>query len=181
MKERSGIEDIRKNKRAGRSFYARDVLEVAPEIMGKTLVVNNGVDTGPVRLMISEVEAYRGEEDRACHASKGRTPRTEVMYHQGGKVYVYFVYGMYWMLNIVTGLENDPQALLVRGVEGICGPGRITKKLLIDGTFYGEDLTVSDRIWIEESRVKPVFKTGPRIGINYAGEPWISKPWRYFI
>jgi DNA-3-methyladenine glycosylase len=103
------------------------------------------------------------------------------MYHSGGKVYVYFVYGMYWMLNIVTGMENEPQALLVRGVEGIYGPGRITKRLFIDGTFYGEDLTQSDRIWIEESHLKPVYNTGPRIGINYAGEPWVSKPWRYFI
>lgn len=180
MKTKSGTEDIYTNTRLARPFYTRDVLDVAPDIIGKTLAIISGAGE-PVKLKITEVEAYRGEEDKACHASKGRTPRTEVMYHSGGKVYVYFVYGMYWMLNIVTGRENEPQALLVRGVDGITGPGRITKRLLIDGTFYGEDLTTSGRIWIEDNHVKPVFKTGPRIGISYAGEPWISKPWRYYI
>lgn len=163
-----------------RSFYTRDVLDVAPELIGKALVVRNS-SSELSRLRISEVEAYRGQEDRACHAYKGRTTRTEVMYHEGGKIYVYFVYGMYWMLNVVTGQENEPQAVLIRGVEGITGPGKLTRGLGIDGSYYGEDLTLSDRIWIEDSGIKPSIKTGPRIGINYAGEPWISKHWRYYI
>ena len=163
-----------------RSFYTRDVLDVAPELIGKALVVRNS-SSELSRLRISEVEAYRGQEDKACHAYKGRTTRTEVMYHEGGKIYVYFVYGMYWMLNVVTGQENEPQAVLIRGVEGITGPGKLTRGLGIDGSYYGEDLTLSDRIWIEDSGIKPSIRTGPRIGINYAGEPWISKQWRYYI
>lgn len=163
-----------------RTFYTRDVLEVAPQLIGKTLVLK-GSSSELKRFRISEVEAYRGQEDRACHAFKGRTTRTEVMYHEGGKLYLYFVYGMYWMLNVVTGPENEPQAVLIRGIEGITGPGRLTRHLQIDGSYYGEDLTISDRIWIEDSGINPSFSTGPRIGINYAGEPWISKPWRYYI
>jgi len=180
MKTRSPTDHINFGEKLLRTFYTRDVLCVAPELIGKTVVVK-GSSPELYRFRISEVEAYRGEEDRACHAFKGRTARTEVMYHEGGKLYVYFVYGMYWMLNVVTGPENDPQAVLIRGVTGISGPGRLTRHLHIDGSYYGEDLTSSERIWIEDSGLNPSFKTGPRIGINYAGEPWISKPWRYYI
>lgn len=162
-----------------RSFFTRDVLEVAPELLSKVLVIRS--ENGLIRrFLISETEAYRGSDDKACHASKGRTPRTEIMYHEGGRLYVYFVYGMYWMLNIVTGKENDPQAVLIRGLEKCPGPGRVTKLLGIDRTFYGEDLITSDRIWIEDSDITPVYKTGPRVGINYAGEPWKSNPWRFY-
>jgi DNA-3-methyladenine glycosylase len=163
-----------------RDFYTRDVLDVAPELIGKILIV---VPSGSSerRFMITEVEAYRGSEDKACHASKGRTRRTEIMYHEGGRIYVYFVYGMYWMLNIVTGLQDDPQAVLLRGVEGISGPGKITRELGINGSFYGEDLTLSDRIRIVDCGAKISYKTKPRIGIDYAGDPWKSKFWRYII
>jgi len=108
--------------RLKREFYIRDVLEVAPELPGKNLVVRSGNGLHG-RYMVTEVEAYRGSEDIACHASKGRTARTEIMYHEGGRLYVYLVYGMYWMLNVVTGCENDPQAVLIRGVESLDGPG----------------------------------------------------------
>jgi DNA-3-methyladenine glycosylase len=155
-------------------------ISVAPELLCKVLAIRS--ENGLIRrFVISETEAYRGSDDKACHASKGRTPRIEIMYHEGGRLYVYFVYGMYWMLNIVTGMENDPQAVLIRGLEKCPGPGRVTKLLGIDRTFYGEDLISSDRIWIENSVITQVYKTGPRIGINYAGEPWKSKPWRYFL
>ena len=127
------------------------------------------------RYMVTEVEAYRGSEDKACHASKGRTARTEIMYHEGGRLYVYLIYGMYWMLNVVTGGENNPQAVLIRGVENLPGPGKLTRSFGIDRTFYGEDLTISDRIWFEDSGVKPIIKTGERIGIDYAGEYWRIK------
>jgi DNA-3-methyladenine glycosylase len=163
-----------------RSFFTRDVLEVAPGLLGKVLAVKseNELDS---RFIISETEAYRGSDDKACHASKGRTPRTEIMFHQGGGLYVYFVYGMYWMLNIVTGMENDPQAVLIRGLKGCTGPGRVSKLLGIDRSFYGEDLTTSSRIWIEDQGIKPVYKIGPRVGVDYSGEPWKSIPWRYRV
>jgi DNA-3-methyladenine glycosylase len=165
--------------RLTKGFYIRDVLNVAPELIGKELVVRSE-NNSYKRFIITEVEAYRGAEDRACHASKGRTQRTEVMYHEGGKIYVYFVYGMYWMLNVVTGETDNPQAVLIRGVEECNGPGRLTRAIGIDGSFYGEDLTRSDRIWIEDKGVDLSFKTGKRIGIDYAGEPWNDMPWRFY-
>ena len=163
-----------------KDFYIRDVLIVAPELIGKELVVRSG-NNSYAGYVITEVEAYRGTEDKACHASKGRTRRTEIMFHEGGKLYIYFVYGMYWMLNIVTSVNDDPQAVLIRGVEGIAGPGKLTRELGIDGSFYGEDLTDSKRIRVEERSIKTRYITGPRIGIGYAGDPWKSKPWRYMI
>ena len=161
-------------------FFIRDVLDVAPGLIGKNLVVRLG-DNVYGRYRVTEVEAYRGAEDRACHASKGRTPRTEIMYHEGGRLYVYFIYGMYWMLNVVTGGENNPQAVLIRGVESLHGPGKLTRSIGIDRTYYGEDLTISDRIWFEESGVKPLIRTGQRIGIGYAGEYWKTRPWRFYL
>ncbi|HOW09426.1 MAG TPA: DNA-3-methyladenine glycosylase [Bacteroidales bacterium] len=167
-------------ERLDKQYFTRDVLEVAPDLLSKFLVFR-GNDDQERRFAITETEAYRGPEDLACHASKGRTKRTEVMYHEGGKLYVYFVYGMYWMLNIVTGKENDPQAVLIRGLDACSGPGRVARLLGIDRSFYGEDLSTSGRIWIEDSGIKPVYRTGPRIGISYAGEFWKNKPWRYFL
>lgn len=179
MRTKSPIEN-KTGIRLARDFYIRDVLDVAPELVGKMLSLRG--KNGELRkCRITEVEAYRGEEDRACHAFRGRTGRTEVMYHIGGKVYVYFVYGMYWMLNIVTGPENEPQAALIRGVDGINGPGRLTRELKIDRSFYAEDLVSSDKMWIEDHGISHVIKTGRRIGISYAGEPWISKLWRFYI
>lgn len=167
-------------KRLKRSFFTRDVLQVAPDLIGKILAIRS--EKGDIRrYIITETEAYRGAEDRACHASKGKTARTEVMYREGGRIYVYFVYGMYWMLNFVAGGKNKPQAALIRGIDGFNGPGKLTKSLRIDGSFYGEDLTDSDRIWVEDNGFKPAIKTSPRVGINYAGDPWKNKPWRYYI
>jgi len=166
--------------RLPREFFIRDVLDVAPEMVGKNIVVRSGNGVYG-RYLVTEVEAYRGSEDRACHASKGRTARTEIMYHEGGRVYVYLIYGMYWMLNIVTGCEDIPQAILIRGVECLHGPGKLTRFFGIDRTFYGEDLTISERIWFEESGVKPIIKTGERIGIAYAGEYWMRRPWRFYL
>lgn len=162
------------------SFFERDVLSVAPELLGKILVIKSGRNTLS-GYAITETEAYRGTGDKACHASKGRTRRNNVMFLSGGRVYVYFVYGMYWMLNFVTGKEGDPQAVLIRGIEGYNGPGKLTRELGIDRTFYGEDLTTSDRIWVRDMGNNPVIKTGPRIGVDYAGKYWKNKPWRFFI
>jgi DNA-3-methyladenine glycosylase len=102
------------------------------------------------------------------------------MYHNGGKVYVYLVYGMYQMLNFVTSNENNPQAVLIRGIEGFEGPGKLTKHLQIDKTFYGEDLATSDRIWVEDDGMPPRYNTGVRVGIDYAGD-WKNKPWRFIL
>jgi DNA-3-methyladenine glycosylase len=166
--------------RLQRDFFVRDVLDVAPELLSKILTVRTK-DNVTARYIITEIEAYRGIEDLACHASKGRTKRTEIMFHEGGYLYVYFVYGMYWMLNIVTGPAEVPQAILIRGLKNIVGPGRVTKSLGIDGSFYGEDLISSKRIWVEDSSIKPSFRTSPRIGVDYAGEFWKSRPWRFYI
>ncbi len=166
--------------RLQREFFIRDVLEVAPELVSKVFVIRLKDGTCS-RFIVSEAEAYRGAEDKACHACRGRTSRTEIMYHEGGRLYVYLVYGMHWMLNVVTGRENDPQAVLIRGVENCIGPGRVTKTFGINRSFYGEDLTTSGRIWLEDSGIIPVIKTGPRIGIDYAGDYWKARPWRYYI
>ena len=162
------------------SFFLRDVLQVAPEMLGKT-IVRRYENQSVQRFIITEVEAYSGNGDLACHASKGKTPRTEVMFREGGLVYVYLIYGMYWMLNIVTGKENDAAAVLIRGIENVSGPGRVGKALQLDKSFYGEALFISDRIWIEEGKKITNYTTSPRVGINYAGEPWISKPWRFLM
>ncbi|MGB8492126.1 MAG: DNA-3-methyladenine glycosylase [Bacteroidales bacterium] len=166
--------------RLTRDFYTGDVLEVAPGLLSKVLVIKPANGTA-AKYLISETEAYRGEEDLACHASKGRTPRTEVLYHEGGRLYVYLVYGMYWMINVVTGPEDFPQAALIRGLTECTGPGRLTRLLGIDKSYNDEDLITSPRIWIEESGIIPVYKTSPRIGIDYAGEYWKSRPWRFYL
>jgi DNA-3-methyladenine glycosylase len=159
-------------------FYLRDVLEVAPALLGK-LLVRRFDDSLIKRYRITETEAYRGQEDLACHASKGRTPRTEVMFGQGGSVYVYFIYGQYWLLNLVTGTEGDASAVLIRGIEGFAGPGRVGRELRLDKSFYGESLIHSERIWVEDATPVTSIQTSKRIGINYAGEEWSNKLWRF--
>ncbi len=180
MKSSYDMDSRRGIIKLGRDFYTGDVLDVAPGLLGKTLVIRPA-DGIVKRFTITETEAYSGRDDKACHASRGRTPRTDVMFHEGGKLYVYFVYGMYWMLNVVAGKKDDPQAALIRGLEGCNGPGRVARLLGIDRSFYGEDLTVSDRIWIEDTGLKPEYLSGPRIGIDYAGEYWKNVPWRFYI
>lgn len=166
-------------KRLDIDFYRQNAVDVARLLLGKTLVRvdDNGVER---RYGITATEAYCGSEDKACHASKGRTPRTEVMFHEGGKVYVYLIYGMYWMLNIVTGEENSPQAVLICGVDDVQGSGRVGRALAIDRSFYGECLLASNRIWIEDGVVVPAIVAKPRVGILYAGE-WQDKLWRFEI
>jgi DNA-3-methyladenine glycosylase len=159
------------------NFFERDVLEVAPDLLGKYIARQHNGAVAMHRIV--ETEAYRGEEDLACHASKGRTPRTEVMYGRGGLIYVYLIYGMYYLLNFVTAAEGKPQAALIRGVEGASGPGRVGKLLKLDKSFYAEDLATSTRIWLEDkNEPAPPIKTAKRVGIDYAGA-WKSKPWRF--
>ena len=165
-------------KRIEKDFLTGDVLDLAPALLGMQLVRHDG--TGNLRTFtITETEAYRGEEDLACHVSRGRTARTEIMYREGGVLYVYLVYGMHWMLNIVTGRAEEPQAVLLRGVKGVRGPGRLTKELEIDRSYNGEDLTLSPRIWLQNSGISLPYETTSRIGIDYAGPVWKNKPWRF--
>lgn len=162
------------------SFYTRDALEVAPALLGKTLCRRTGDGTVD-RYTISETEAYRGEEDRACHASRGMTPRTSVMYEPGGILYMYLIYGMYWMMNIVTSHGGQPQAVLIRGLREVNGPGRLTRALRIERSFNRESLVDSPRIWLEESRAPADYTTHPRVGIDYAGEYWRDVEWRFVL
>ncbi len=170
---------IGKGEKLGKDYFKGEVLEIASGLLGKILV--RCFDTGEVkRYRITETEAYRGEEDLGCHASRGRTERNEVMYNEGGKLYVYFIYGKFWLLNIVTGDVEYPAAVLIRGVEGIDGPGRIGKELKIDKSFYGEDISESSRLWIEDDGYKCNYDCSFRIGIDYASIEWAEKKWRFF-
>ena len=159
-------------------FYKRDAITVAEKLLGKVLV-RISEDGSITRYVITETEAYFGEEDLACHASKGRTKRTDIMYSTGGYLYVYLIYGLYWMLNIVTGAEDHPEAVLIRGVNDIIGSGKVGRELKIDKSFYGEDLTDSSRIWLEDAPDVTNFQIAPRIGIDYAGVEWKDKQWRF--
>ncbi|HEY3756571.1 MAG TPA: DNA-3-methyladenine glycosylase [Opitutaceae bacterium] len=132
--------------------------------------------------LITEVEAYDGEADLACHAAKGRTRRTEVLYGPPGIWYVYLCYGIHEMLNLVVGPAEWPSAVLIRGVEGIAGPGRVTRQLDIDRRLNGAAADAASGLWIEDRRVRvppKLVRAGPRVGIDYAGPVWAAKPWRF--
>lgn len=167
------------NKKLSIEFFENDALEVAPKLLGKSLIVEKGKIKNKFRIV--EVEVYRGEEDKACHAHRGKTKRNEIMYRSGGYLYVYLIYGMYWMLNIVTGKTGHPQAVLIRGLEGLNGPGKITNTLGIDRSYNGENLASSHRIWIEDNNEYTEYFSEKRIGIDYAGEYWRDKPWRFIL
>lgn len=159
-------------------FFEMPATELAPLILGKILV-RTLPDGNSIQVPITEVEVYYGMEDKACHASKGMTPRNRIMFGRGGYIYMYLIYGMYWMFNIVTGPEGHPEALLVRGTGSVKGPGRVTRHLQMDQSFYGESLVDSNRIHLLEAPPVADFITAPRVGIEYAGEPWVSMPWRF--
>jgi DNA-3-methyladenine glycosylase len=168
-------------QRLDKQFFIRDVLDVAPDLLGKVIV--RKFDGGEIKkFVITEVEAYRGEEDLACHVSKGRTKRTEVMYMEGGHIYIYLIYGMYYMLNFVTSHKENPQAVLIRGAGNVTGPGRVGKLLQIDKSFNKQSLLTSENFWIEKELLKKVkYRTDVRVGIDYAGEYWKNKPWRFIM
>jgi len=163
------------------SFFACPTLTVAHDLLGKELVryVNKKTISGT----ITEVEAYIGPQDKACHAHKGLTPRTEVMFGPAGHWYVYLIYGMYWMLNIVTGKEGHPSAVLIRGVGDLSGPGILTREMKINKKLNEKPADESSGLWIEDRGVKvpssKILRT-PRIGVSYAGE-WADKPYRFVI
>lgn len=160
------------------SFYARDCLEVGPELVGKLLC--RRLPDGQVRrLRILETEAYRGQEDTACHAHRGRTKRTEVLYAAPGTLYVYLCYGIHWLLNIVTGREGEPQAVLIRSCQGAEGPGRLTRALGIQGDFNRRSILDGGELWLEDDGFSCAVRQAPRVGIGYASPEDQARPWRY--
>jgi DNA-3-methyladenine glycosylase len=186
-----------------RSFYSRPTVKVARDLLGQTLVHLQKVNGRTRRIagVITETEAYCGEEDLACHARHGRTKRTAVMYGPPGRAYIYFTYGNHWMLNIVTQAQDEPHAVLIRAVqpsagleliarrrsgraenEWTNGPGKLTQAFGIDSRHNGLDLTDPAAImFIEAGPQVPAsrVKIGPRVGLGATPEPWLSKPWRF--
>ncbi len=166
----------KKSRVINRKFYARDTLAVAKNLLGCFLIRQYRGKI--IRAIITETEGYIGEDDLACHASRGRTPRTEVMYGNPGNAYVYMIYGMYHCLNVVTERRNFPAAVLIRAVkiENIDykktnGPGKLCKLLHIDRKLNQWDLTKTEKLWIEkpaQNTAKWNIIAGRRIGIDYA-------------
>ena len=181
------------------SFFDRDTLTVARELIGQKLVrqFNDVIVSG----MIVEVEAYIGQNDSACHASKGKTPRNIVMFGPAGIAYVYLVYGMHYMLNIVTESIDSPCAVLLRAIKPIDGqdqmerlrmkngkdmtngPAKLCRAMAIDKTLNGWDVTRGEKLWLEAYRTYPdkSICRGPRIGINYAKLKDRQAPWRFWL
>jgi DNA-3-methyladenine glycosylase len=166
-----------------RRYFNRPTLTVARSLIGKYLV--RVIDGRILAGKIVEVEAYVGSEDKACHASKGRTQRTEVMFGPAGISYVYLIYGMYHCLNVVTEREEFPSAVLIRAIEIdgklIDGPGRVCRAMQIDRSLNCADLTIGESLWLEDRG--ELVRRGDlgahaRIGVDYAGE-WAKKPWRF--
>ena len=166
-----------------RRYFNRPTVTVARSLIGKYLV--RMIDGRVLAGKIVEVEAYVGSQDRACHASKGRTQRTNVMFGPGGVAYVYLIYGMYHCLNVVTEREEFPSAVLIRAIEIdgqlIDGPGRLCRALQIDRRLNRADLTIGESLWFEDRG--EVVERGtvgayPRIGVDYAGK-WAEKLWRF--
>jgi DNA-3-methyladenine glycosylase len=189
-------------KRLNREFFIReDTLRIARDLLGKLLVVPMS-DGSRVSGMIVETEAYLGVIDKAAHSYGGRrTQRNEITYAEGGYVYVFFVYGMYFQLNFVTGAVDDPHVVLIRAVEPVegieimrerrgemndknltSGPGKLCIALGITRDLNGEDLTDSQQIWVEECKdfTKEEVSVGPRVGIDYA-EEFAGLPWRFWV
>ncbi len=183
------------------SFYHNEVTLVAKRLLGMRLVRQwNGTR---ISGRIVETEAYRGEEDQACHARVGKTKRNAMLYESGGKSYVYFTYGMHWLVNAVTGEKDFPAAVLIRAIfpeEGLeimeanrkgrpraewCnGPGKICQALAIDGHLSGKPLfDPKGELRIEEDEPfdQILVQTSPRIGLGATPEPWKSMPWRFFV
>ncbi|MGB9763070.1 MAG: DNA-3-methyladenine glycosylase [Minisyncoccia bacterium] len=185
-------------KKLTREFYIQPTLKVAQELLGKYIVRR----IGKKKLIgkIIETEAYIGPKDKASHAYQNkRTKRNEAEFLIGGHIYIYLVYGMYWQLNISTYKAGKPECVLIRALEPVLdkdnlnnkkiknianGPGKLCRWLKLDQSFYGEDLTKSQRIWLEDwgdkINKKQIQRTA-RIGINYAGPYWSKIKWRFVL
>lgn len=158
-------------------FYHRECLEVAQDLVGKILV--RKTTDGELRIRICETEAYCGESDTACHAHKGRTSRTEVLYADAGTIYVYLCYGIHWLLNIVTGDKEDPQAVLIRACVDANGPGKLTKALGITGQLNRKSILETEDFWIEDDSKRFEILTDRRVGIGYAAQEDQDRLWRF--
>ena len=161
--------------RLGYDFYHRTCPEVARDLVGKVLFYKGNT------LRISETECYCGESDTACHASRGRTKRTEVMYRSAGTAYIYLCYGMHWMLNIVTGEEGHPEAVLIRACVEATGPGKLTKALGITGEQNCSSVITSKDLWIGDDGFVCEIETDRRVGIGYAAQEDQERLWRFKI
>ena len=171
---------MQKPKILDADFFARKTLAVARDLIGMYLVTTEGGRSRAFR--ITETEAYVGPHDLASHSSKGRTKRTEVMFGHPGTFYIYLIYGMYWMLNVVTEQHGFPSAVLIRGVEGFSGPGRVTKALGITNSIQAAPASKKTGIWFEDrGDAKPKIVRTARIGVDYAGPVWSKKPYRFVI
>jgi DNA-3-methyladenine glycosylase len=180
-----------------RSFYEQPTIEVARQLLGKYLIRKHPDGTTVGRIV--ETEAYIGPQDKACHASRGRTPRTEIMFGRAGHAYVYMIYGFHYMLNIVTEAADFPAAVLIRAVEPLeglplmqsrrqterlrslaSGPGKLCRAFAIDRTLNGNDVCGKVLYLDDHGEPAPKVVTAPRIGVDYAGK-WKHKPWRFLI
>ena len=164
------------------AFFDRPADRVARELLGASLVVR-AADGRLTRHVVFETEAYLGGHDLACHGSRGKTKRNATMFGPAGRWYVYLCYGMHWMLNIVTGGEGVPAAVLIRGGGQHVGPGRLTKALGIDRSFDGQPASRRAGLWLEAGEIavpRRLIERTPRIGVGYAGE-WAEKPLRFVV
>jgi DNA-3-methyladenine glycosylase len=164
-----------------RVFFDREADTIAFDLIGCHL---NWMYCGKSESrIITETEAYIGAHDLASHAAKGRTKRNEAMFGEPGSFYVYFVYGMHWMLNIVTGRVDYPAAVLIRGVQDIDGPARLTKALGISGSLNGKLANEKTGVWFSDG-TRPAgteIVRSARIGVDYAGPVWAKKPYRFTL
>ena len=163
-----------------KNFFNRPTLVVTEKLLGKFLVRRKGKKEESY--MITEVEAYDGFKDRASHGSRGRNKRSEMMFGPPGYWFVYLTYGMYWMMNVVTGAKGYPAAVLIRGVSEISGPGKLTRNLKIDKKLNNKLISKKNGLWIEDRGVRNIkFKRTPRIGIDFAGPYWAKRKYRFLL
>lgn len=165
------------------TWSGEDTVSHARNLLGKYLVRRFDDGREEARQIV-ETEAYHTAEDLACHASKGRTRRTEVMFGSSGVWYVYLCYGVHEMLNLVTGPVDHPSAILIRGLENLSGPGRLTRYLQITRALNMLPASKKSGLWIEDrgTLITPErIHTTPRIGIDYAGPVWSQMPWRFVL
>jgi DNA-3-methyladenine glycosylase len=165
----------------GSRFFDRSAEEVAHDLIGCHLHCRSG-DQSDSRI-ITETEAYTGPDDLASHAAGGQTERNAPMFGPPGTFYVYFVYGMHWMLNVVTGSVGYPAAVLIRSVEGIKGPGRLTRQIMINGNLNGRVASKEAGLWFSKRSgpMKQKVSRSSRVGVFYAGPIWSVKPYRFSL
>lgn len=169
-----------KNKILKADFFDRSSLKVAKDLIGKKLV--RFVDGKTTKYKIIETESYEGFKDKASKSHRGETPGNKPMFGKAGTIYVYFTYGAHWMLNIVCHKDGFPSAVLIRGVEGCSGPGRLTKRLKIDKKINTLSLGKKAGLWIEEGETGTgKIKRTPRIGIDSSGPIWSKKLYRFVL